>query len=215
MIKFSEFLTEGSDRDYVDNRFSNLFKKEGLNPSVKKEIGYTEYSLDKDTVIINDGVGISVKHKGKEIEYFDKPKMDYSKAMAKALDVMDMNESMDEDDILDEGIVKIGDTVVGADGQLKGKKGKVLSVKGDMAQIDFGNGDKYGITLGRIKDGKVFDKPVNEASDLEKEFNKISNDMLPIMNAFIKLDDKKHANEIIALFTKLEKELNKIIVNGK
>ena len=54
MKTFSEFVNEGSDRDYVDNRLTTLFKKEGLAPKVKKEIGYTKYIFENDVEIIND-----------------------------------------------------------------------------------------------------------------------------------------------------------------
>lgn len=90
-MKFRELME--STTEYVDNRLTTLFKKQGLTPKIKKEIGYTKYSFENNVDIINDGVGISVKRKGKEIEYFDKPKMDYTKAIAKALDAINMNES--------------------------------------------------------------------------------------------------------------------------
>jgi hypothetical protein len=41
--------------------------------------------------------------------------------------------------------IKVGDTVT-----KDGKKGKIIKISGDMAQVDFGNGDVYGIVLRRI-----------------------------------------------------------------
>ena len=51
--------------------------------------------------------------------------------------------------------VKVGDTLT-----KDGKKGKVVKVMDDMANVDFGNGDVYGITFSRIKGSKI----VKEAS---------------------------------------------------
>lgn len=78
-------LTEGSTRDYVDNLLPNIFKKAGAQVKVSKKAGYTSYSTNGYT-INNDGVGISVKKGEKEIKYFDKPKLDYKKAVSVALD---------------------------------------------------------------------------------------------------------------------------------
>ena len=46
--------------------------------------------------------------------------------------------------------VKIGDILT-----KDGKKGKVVKVMDDMANVDFGNGDVYGITFGRIKGKEI------------------------------------------------------------
>lgn len=56
-----------------------------------------------------------------------------------------------------EASVKVGDTVIGAikGSLLLNKKGKVIKIIDDMANIDFGNGDIYGIMLNRIEDGKI------------------------------------------------------------
>ena len=46
--------------------------------------------------------------------------------------------------------VKVGDTLT-----KDGKKGKVVKVMDDMANVDFGNGDVYGITFSRIKGKEI------------------------------------------------------------
>ncbi len=46
--------------------------------------------------------------------------------------------------------VKVGDILT-----KDGKKGKVVKVMDDMANVDFGNGDVYGITFGRIKGKEI------------------------------------------------------------
>lgn len=51
--------------------------------------------------------------------------------------------------------VKVGDEIVGTTGIIKNKKGTVKSINKDMAQVDFGNGDVYGISLRRIQNGKI------------------------------------------------------------
>jgi len=52
-------------------------------------------------------------------------------------------------------VVKVGDILT-----KDGRKGKVVKVMDDMANVDFGNGDVYGITFRRIKGNKI----VNENS---------------------------------------------------
>jgi hypothetical protein len=54
--------------------------------------------------------------------------------------------------------IKIGDILI-----KNGKKGKVIKVMDDMVNVDFGNGDVYGITLSRIKGNEI----VNENKDAE------------------------------------------------
>lgn len=50
--------------------------------------------------------------------------------------------------------VKVGDKIKGSEGVTKDKVGTITSISGDMAQVDFGGGDKYGVTLRRIKEGE-------------------------------------------------------------
>ena len=47
-------------------------------------------------------------------------------------------------------VVKVGDILT-----KDGRKGKVVKVMDDMANVDFGNGDVYGITFRRIKGNKI------------------------------------------------------------
>lgn len=73
----------------------------------------------------------------------------------------------------EKGSIKVGDILKGVEGIIKGKEGKVISINKDMLQVDFGNGDKYGITVSRVKDGKIFDKPINESLPTEKRMSDI------------------------------------------
>jgi hypothetical protein len=59
--------------------------------------------------------------------------------------------------------IKVGDILT-----KDGKKGKVVKVMDDMANVDFGNGDVYGITFGRIKGKKI----VNEEDISSKNYAK-------------------------------------------
>lgn len=92
MKTFREYLNEvnnvnennSSDRDYIDNRLKTTFGKEGFKlpkngPTVK--IGYTLWPFTDGFEVINDGISIKVKKDGKELAYFDKPKLDYKKAV--------------------------------------------------------------------------------------------------------------------------------------
>ncbi len=58
---------------------------------------------------------------------------------------------------VNEAKVKVGDILY-----KDGRKGKVVKVMSDMANVDFGGGDVYGITFRRIK-GDQIDESVNEA----------------------------------------------------
>jgi hypothetical protein len=80
MGKFKEYLDESSTRQYVDNILPKALKKAGVAFKTSEKTGYTAYKTDKYE-IINDGVGIKVKEGGKEVRYFNKPKLDYKKAI--------------------------------------------------------------------------------------------------------------------------------------
>lgn len=60
--------------------------------------------------------------------------------------------------------IKVGDILT-----KDGKKGKVVKVMDDMANVDFGNGDVYGITFGRIKGKEIVNEDeVQKRLDAEK-----------------------------------------------
>ena len=61
--------------------------------------------------------------------------------------------------------VKVGDILT-----KDGKKGKVVKVMDDMANVDFGNGDVYGITFSRIKGKEIVNE--NEQLDEKKKAKK-------------------------------------------
>jgi hypothetical protein len=63
--------------------------------------------------------------------------------------------------------IKVGDTVV-----KDGRKGKIIKIDGDMAQVDFGNGDVYGIVLRRINPKtKIISEKVDVLIDLSPYIN--------------------------------------------
>lgn len=108
MKSFREFLNEinnvnennNSDRDYIDNRLKTTFGKEGFKlpkngPTVK--IGYTLWPFTGGFEVINDGISIKVKKDGKELAYFDKPKLEYKKAVDFLIKSM---KDLDEDEKL-------------------------------------------------------------------------------------------------------------------
>lgn len=68
-----------------------------------------------------------------------------------------VNESVD---------VQVGQKYKGTDGVTKNKVGVVTKVQNDMATIDFGNGDTYGIMLSRIEAGEF--EFVNESAKYKK-----------------------------------------------
>jgi carbonic anhydrase/acetyltransferase-like protein (isoleucine patch superfamily) len=63
--------------------------------------------------------------------------------------------------------IKVGDKIKGSQGITKDRVGTIISIEGDMAQVDFGNGDKYGITLRRITEGEF--KNQEKSSEEAKE----------------------------------------------
>ena len=96
--KMEETLEEGSTKEYVDKQL-----KMGLRSarapevtSVDKKTGYTHYKFENGKEIVNDGVGITVKFDGKEIAYYDKPKLNYKNALAKISE--DLNEDKPDPD---------------------------------------------------------------------------------------------------------------------
>ena len=62
--------------------------------------------------------------------------------------------------VVNEANVKVGDELTM---KSNGKKGKVIKVTSDMVNVDFGNGDVYGIVLRRISNGIISESEVNEA----------------------------------------------------
>ena len=55
---------------------------------------------------------------------------------------------------------------IGDELTLDGRKGKVIKVMDDMLNVDFGNGDVYGITLSRIKGDKIFKEEKDPGASL-------------------------------------------------
>jgi hypothetical protein len=60
--------------------------------------------------------------------------------------------------IIIESKVKVGDEL-----NKGGRKGKVIKIDGDMAQVDFGSGDVYGIMLNRIKGKNISESSQEKA----------------------------------------------------
>jgi hypothetical protein len=70
--------------------------------------------------------------------------------LVKTLNVKDV--TLVFESTVNEAKVKVGDILTMAS---SGKKGKVTRIVGDMANVDFGGGDNYGIMLRRIKNGVI------------------------------------------------------------
>lgn len=62
--------------------------------------------------------------------------------------------------------IKVGDKIKGSQGITKDRVGTIISIEGDMAQVDFGNGDKYGIALRRVTEGEF--KKSGKSSEAKK-----------------------------------------------
>ena len=129
--------------------------------------------------------------------------------------------------------IKVGDILT-----KDGKKGKVVKVMDDMVNVDFGNGDVYGITFGRIKGNKIVKEgigadlgPGPKASEdgvrdnaYIKQFKyslvpkKIKGSGLEVKQLFEADDVKSFQQERIAAFDVIEQQLNdiyKMLSNAK
>ena len=97
-----------------------------------------------------------------------------------------------------ENDIKVGDKIKGSSGVTKDKIGTVTSINGDMAQVDFGGGDKYGITLRRIKEGE-FTKEELEGVAKKGEGNKKENKGYKITSPMIEYLDSRKNGDLIDL----------------
>ena len=79
--------------------------------------------------------------------------------------------------------IKVGDILT-----KDGKKGKVVKVMDDMANVDFGNGDVYGITFSRIKGNKIVKENLKNYIKVSKpSFRKDKNNP-NFLSGYIKYD---------------------------
>jgi len=91
-MTFKEYLTdlsEGSVKEYVDDRLKKAFAKEGIQVKPIIKIGFTKYVFSaepSDIELVNDGVNLIVKQGGKELEVYDNIKLNYSKCVSFILD---------------------------------------------------------------------------------------------------------------------------------
>jgi hypothetical protein len=83
-----------------------------------------------------------------------------------------------------------------------GKKGKVVKCDSDMCNVDFGNGDVYGITYRRIKGNKITEEVINEAKKPK------SWDTMFAMNAIKDYEDGKFDPDNDASLANWEKDYN-------
>ena len=114
--------------------------------------------------------------------------------------------------------IKVGDILT-----KDGKKGKVVKVMDDMANVDFGNGDVYGITFGRIKGNKILKEGINlnaygyKLVPKDKDGNYVQKgSKLDVVNLFE--DQKEYQAKRIAAFSTIEQEMNdiyKMLSNAK
>jgi len=78
--------------------------------------------------------------------------------------------------------VKVGDILT-----KDGKKGKVVKVMDDMANVDFGNGDVYGITFSRIKGKEIVNEEAGPETVLEDATDIMLSKFPTLKAALIKL----------------------------
>ena len=90
--------------------------------------------------------------------------------------------------------VKIGDIL-----HKGNKEGKVVKVMSDMANVDFGNGDVYGITFARIKGDQITEKIKNKMKKLKEA------DVSGLEKAAIEAEKKAIEMKIKALNDKKQK----------
>ena len=119
--------------------------------------------------------------------------------------------------------VKVGDILT-----KDGKKGKVVKVMDDMANVDFGNGDVQGITFGRIKGSEIvneeeIDKRIEAekairqtlkdeggAAGLEplvkavKKFGFNKEELVKLLKKVVKVDKHKHGDYILTPINEID-----------
>ena len=86
-----------STRDYVDNILPKTLKKAGVKCNITKKQSYTLYDCGNGYEIINNGVGIEVKKdipRGKEVFYYNKPRLDYKKVVSQVSESQSIEEAM-------------------------------------------------------------------------------------------------------------------------
>ena len=96
--------------------------------------------------------------------------------------------------------VKVGDILY-----KDGRKGKVVKVMSDMANVDFGGGDVYGITFRRIK-GDQIEESVNEAKFKEGQYIKSKNNSDKFVGEKSLKEDRKAVEYIRSIEDEDERE---------
>ena len=142
--------------------------KEALTPHYLREsVNEAKYRVEYTT---QDGEKAKsrVYNSKKEADKKEKQLVDSGIKKAK---VVKVEESVNEN----EAPVKVGDKLKMAyqGSTVRGKTGVVTSVSDDMAQVDFGGGDSYGILFSRIRGNEI----INE-DDLDKKYGKSFMDKL-------------------------------------
>lgn len=89
MSTFREFLGEDT-QEYVNDMLDRALRKAGLGFTQKASAGFTKFTVKgpEKITLVNDGSGITVKQKNKEVQYYDRPKMTYKDAVKKVQDLM-------------------------------------------------------------------------------------------------------------------------------
>ena len=90
----------------------------------------------------------------------------------------------DEEDYAKGGEIKVGDTLYHTDSPVGKKRGTVVKVMPDMVNVDFGQGDVYGITKGRIKGNKIYAE--GGTIDYFEHYDKLPKKMRNILNKYFK-----------------------------
>ena len=119
--------------DYVKTQHGDIYMR--VDGKVGKHDAYVRVirgKVHKRKTALHHSMKLTLVNKDELNEFDDKSIKAYGNAVKKAYGV------------------KVGDILT-----KDGKKGKVVKVMDDMANVDFGNGDVYGITFGRIKGKEI------------------------------------------------------------
>ena len=130
--------------------------------------------------------------------------LDGEEMVAKIDAMIDSADEVEIDiDVVNE--VKVGDILT-----KDGKKGKVVKVMDDMANVDFGNGDVYGITFSRIKGKEIVnEEEIDKRIKAEKAIRQTLKDeggaagLAPLVKAVKKFGFNK--KELVKLLKKVVK----------
>jgi len=182
----SKAMDEGRAMDDISFDLNRQLKRDKVDFQVNKHnVGFHKFMIDKNTNIINDGSGIKVMHKNKEVGYFDKN--EYKKAVQTAISVKESNsKAMDEGRAMVEARIKTDAGIVKTERDVP--KGKVSwnweSVTDSMTE----RLDKLSRLLN--PDTARLEKSMSDDLDIDlnPDFQKMNKNMKEIMKIWVKVN---------------------------